>query len=358
MLLVTSNFPPEVGGPAKFTSDFASWLEKEGLDYTVLTTTSEDNNLVSRSNKVFYISRKQNILKRMIQTSVAMWKLGKDKTALVNGLFYESLFAHFFFKFKFIAKVPSDIVWDRARNSGKTDLNVDQFQGREPGLYKVQRWLFTRSLSAAHMVIVPSEHLGGLVSAWGIAKEKITLIRNSQTIPINKSEFHPTVDVISVGRLISLKGNMELISVCSKLGYSLRIVGEGPEETKLRELALKLGGRVEFLGSLSSSEVLLQVNLSRVFVLNSSHEGSPNALIEAMAQGAVCVVRENPGTRELITDLKTGILVGDTRALAEALEMALTDTNLRNVVGNGAFSFAKDELNQNVNFRRILDICE
>lgn len=358
LLLVSSNLPPEVGGPAKFTSEFATWLIRQGIAYAVITTKAEDKDISQNILNVTSISRKQNILFRFFRTSILMSKLSRGKPALVNGLFYEALISHLLFKFKFIAKVPSDIVWDRARDQGKTTLSVDGFQGNERGSYRIQRWFYTRSLKAAEKVIVPSKHLGELVSNWGIDKNRIILIRNSQLIPCKPPAHSPTVDVISVGRLIPLKGNFELITVCAKLGYSLRILGDGPEESELKHLASRLGAKVKFLGSLTSAEVLSQVNESRVFALNSSHEGSPNALIEAMAQGAVCVVRENPGTMELIDDLQTGILVGKTRNLEEALKMAMMDSNIRQKVGAGAYSFAKEELNQDINFKRILEFCE
>ena len=358
LLLVSSNLPPEVGGPAKFTSEFATWLIRQGVTYSVITTRAEDKDISQNILNVTSISRKQNILFRFFRTSILMSKLGHGKPALVNGLFYEALISHLLLNFKFIAKVPSDIVWDRARNQGKTTLSVDKFQDNERGFYRIQRWFYTKSLKAAEKVIVPSKHLGELVSNWGIEKDRIILVRNSQIIPSKAIALNPTVDVISVGRLIPLKGNSELISVCAKLGYSLRILGDGPEESELRILASKLGTKVEFLGSLTFTEVLSQVNQSRVFALNSAHEGSPNALIEAMAQGSVCVVRANPGTIELIDDLETGILVGKTRNLEEALKMAMMDSNLRQKVGAGAHLFAKKELNQDVNFKRILELCE
>lgn len=356
MLLVTSNFPPEVGGPAKFTSEFSRWLQRTGIDCSIITTGPKLDNWNNESS-VISISRNQNLLIRFIKASLAMTRYGKGKPALVNGLFYEALLANLLFRFKFTAKVPSDIVWDRARNKSKTSLDVDSFQGKERGVYRIQRWAFTRSLKVATRVIVPSNHLASLTTNWGIPREKIFLIRNSQTIPSSKPKVEPKFDVISVGRLLPLKGNRELIDACAQLGYSLRILGEGPEEEELRQLASNLNSGVEFLGSLDNSQVISHVQASRVFVLNSSHEGSPNALIEAMAQGSVCVVRENPGTMELIKDLENGVLVGKSRTLNDALKLAITENTLREKVSNGAFEFARKELNQDVNFTRILHAC-
>ena len=358
ILLVTSNFPPEVGGPAKFTSDFASWLRGRDIDCLVITTTPETKASKVNPTNLLSVSRNQSFLARFLRTSFCMARNGKGRNSLVNGLFYEALFANFFLGFRFTAKVPSDIVWDRARNKGRTNLSVDEYQGKERGFYILQRWLFVRSLKAAKRVIVPSKHLGKLVSDWGIKPEKIAMIRNSQNLPKNKPNLKAAFDVISVGRLIPLKGNSELISICAKLGLSLRILGEGPEELELKALASRYGGLIEFLGPKTNAEVISQIHKSRVFVLNSSHEGSPNALIEAMAQGAVCVVRSNPGTDELVEDLQNGILVGKQRSLLEALQMAIYDEKLRERVSNGAFKFALNELNQDINFKRILTACE
>jgi glycosyltransferase involved in cell wall biosynthesis len=69
-----------------------------------------------------------------------------------------------------------------------------------------------------------------------------------------------------------------------------------------------------------------------VFVLSSRHEGTPNALLEAMAHGLVCIATDcSPGVGEALRDGVDGILVppDDAAALAAALERIFDDPELR-----------------------------
>jgi glycosyltransferase involved in cell wall biosynthesis len=69
-----------------------------------------------------------------------------------------------------------------------------------------------------------------------------------------------------------------------------------------------------------------------VFVLSSVREGSPNALLEAMASGAACVATRLEGVTDAIVEHgRNGLLVppDDETALADALRQVLKDSSLR-----------------------------
>lgn len=76
-----------------------------------------------------------------------------------------------------------------------------------------------------------------------------------------------------------------------------------------------------------------------IFVLPSLREGMPNALVEAMASAAACIVTRLPGiTDRLVDDGRTGLIVepGDTAALARALDRLLRDPQRRLALGAAA----------------------
>lgn len=104
-----------------------------------------------------------------------------------------------------------------------------------------------------------------------------------------------------------------------------------------RAHALGLDAHVFFIDQRLDVERVYQA--ADVFVLPSTREGAPNAVIEAMASGLPCIVSHLPGvTDALIDDRRDGILVdaGDRRALAEAIAAVVCDRTLAARLGSSA----------------------
>lgn len=146
--------------------------------------------------------------------------------------------------------------------------------------------------------------------------------------------------ILAVGRLDPIKGFDVLIDAIGELarqGRKLRcrIVGEGPEEHRLRASISKLaiGEMVELVGAQPQPIVRQYLYSASVFVLPSvitaqgDRDGIPVSLMEAMAAGTPAVSTRVSGIPELIEDEQEGLLVGerDARALAHALARMLDD---------------------------------
>ena len=102
--------------------------------------------------------------------------------------------------------------------------------------------------------------------------------------------------IIYVGDFIPLKNVDILIQSFSVLNskhsdLSLALIGDGPEENKLRELvaSLNLMNSVSFLGRLTRDKVFEEMLECDIFVMVSSPESFGIVYIEAMAAGC-CVV--------------------------------------------------------------------
>ena len=82
---------------------------------------------------------------------------------------------------------------------------------------------------------------------------------------------------------------------------TLRIIGEGPEEHRLKTEVKELGleDRVEFLGEVPSWRMHAHYSESDLFVLASSAEGLSNALLEAMWHGLPCFHATLTGIEEI-----------------------------------------------------------
>lgn len=361
LLVISGIFPPETGGPAKFTAEFASWCDLKGNKVSVITYRHYSNlpnlsdlgyNFVSVLKSKFLI----NTYIRMINT--IRRSVAKDVPILAVGAFLETYIASILFRFNYVVKVPGDIVWERARNNLVTNLDIASFQSfKLPLKYKVYRYFYSRSLVRASLVIVPSKGLKDLCMGWGVQEEKISLIYNSVNIEkyLTSTNSQKDYDVLTVCRLVPWKGVDDVIKYCSDRGLKLAIAGDGPERTLLESLAEALQAKVSFLGNIPEEEMLNVMSTSKVFVLNSSYEGLPHALIEARAAGLVSVARDQTGSAEVIHDDVDGFLVRKDRNLAETMDLALSSITGDNEISSKASLDVKNRFDRDQNFQRIFD---
>lgn len=121
--------------------------------------------------------------------------------------------------------------------------------------------------------------------------------------------------VMMVGRMLAWKGfvlGIEAFSVWLRNNRSgrLKIVGDGPENGKIRSTVDRLGitGSVDFCGKLSRDEYYRAVRDSDVLLFPSLHEPGAFVIVEAMAAGkpVVCLSGGEPATE--VTE-ETGICV-------------------------------------------------
>ena len=245
--VATGIFPPDTGGPAKFAETFLTWCQQNGQRVEVVSfTDTATKDILFENSNVKLISRNQSLLNRYIKTIFALSRKLLTKRAIIaNGLFLEVYFASLLTNRNYVCKVPGDIVWERARNSGYTGKSLTEFQNETlSARYKLFRNLFSRSLKRANKVIVPTRQLQELC----IGSESIFVIPNSvDTLLFSSDEStKPLFDVISVGRLIGLKNVKEVIHACTELNLSLAVVGDGPERSSLEGVARELSSNTVF----------------------------------------------------------------------------------------------------------------
>lgn len=146
--------------------------------------------------------------------------------------------------------------------------------------------------------------------------------------------------IISIGRLIPLKRNMDLIKSfygLQKNDDSLELIflGDGILKDDLINDCLKLGikEKVHFLGNVKNPFYYL--TKSDLFVLNSEIEGFPNVLVEAMACGLPVISSDcKSGPREILEDEKYGLLypVGNVDTLKEKMKFYLYENKDRETI--------------------------
>jgi glycosyltransferase involved in cell wall biosynthesis len=130
----------------------------------------------------------------------------------------------------------------------------------------------------------------------------------------------------AVGRLVPVKALALAIDAVERLpAVHLALVGDGEERTELEALVAGRGltDRVHFTGWVPSvADALSDLD---VVVLTSRNEGTPVALIEALAAQRPVVATDVGGVRSIVVDGVTGLLApsGDAAAVAGLLERLL-----------------------------------
>jgi glycosyltransferase involved in cell wall biosynthesis len=143
--------------------------------------------------------------------------------------------------------------------------------------------------------------------------------------------------VCSIGRLHEEKNYELLLRALAGTDIELLLVGSGPREQALRNLAAGLRVHVVFMGNRPSRELPDIIRSAAVFVLPSRTEGHPKALLEAMATGAAVVGTDVPGIREAIRHGDNGLLCASTpERLREAVFQLLGDAGMRVRLGTAA----------------------
>ncbi|MDB4988598.1 MAG: hypothetical protein JWN04_3776 [Myxococcaceae bacterium] len=155
--------------------------------------------------------------------------------------------------------------------------------------------------------------------------------------------------VLSLGRLIALKGIAHAIDAVAKLPNSeLLICGDGPLRSELERHASRSGARVRFLGNVFGAAKTELFRAADAFVLPSIQlpsgrtEGMPQTLLEAMEHGLPVVASDVGGVSDVVRSDENGFLVapGEAHAIAAALR-SLLDPATQSRLSKGAHATAK-----------------
>ena len=149
----------------------------------------------------------------------------------------------------------------------------------------------------------------------------------------------------TAGRLGHVKGTTYLFEAFAKLvkRYShlhLLLVGEFADLNEKKEWSKwlkkkKLWNHITFTGWIPHPFICAWLHEMDIFVFPSLHEGSPNALLEAMFCGLPIVATDVCGNRDVIDDGKDGFLVAshDADELADKIGILVEDESERSFFG-------------------------
>ncbi|MEM1177567.1 MAG: glycosyltransferase [Acidobacteriota bacterium] len=215
----------------------------------------------------------------------------------------------------------------------------------------------TRGL-ATHSIAVSPAVKDEMLRTERLDAETVTVLRNGvdtdrwrRTDPESaRRDLGLTADslvVAAAGRLTPVKGFHHLLDASRRLldaspdvDLRLCLAGDGPEAQRLatQVASLGLGDSVKLLGRLTAEQLQRLYSAADVYALTSRAEGSPNAMLEAMACGCAVVATRVGGVLDIVEDGDSGLLIApeDPGELATALGRLAADVQLRQRLAAGA----------------------
>lgn len=152
--------------------------------------------------------------------------------------------------------------------------------------------------------------------------------------------------IFSAGQLDFRKRVVDIVEAAGRSGVRPVCVAlAGPTSPYRRDAlalaaateALPAGASVVLLGQLSHDELPEAYRAADAFVLASSSEGMPNALLEAMATGLPCLASDVPGSRDVLCEGGGRLFrLGDVGALGRELEALARDPSAAAELGRQA----------------------
>jgi glycosyltransferase involved in cell wall biosynthesis len=237
--------------------------------------------------------------------------------------------------------------------------------------YAVDRELIGRGADV--FVAVSREDRARMIELEGIASRKVRFIAN-RIAPLPRPlldlraelgvpEAAPVIGTLTVLR--PEKGLDTFVEAAALLapqfpGLQALIAGAGREEERLRSLIrkLELESTVVLLGFCRNvADVLAALDVA---VFSSVREGSPLAVIEAMAAGKAIVATAVGGVPALVRNEEHALLVPprDPPAFAEAVGRLLRDRDLRERLGRNAQERQRREFDITSTVRAFEDLYE
>jgi glycosyltransferase involved in cell wall biosynthesis len=127
-------------------------------------------------------------------------------------------------------------------------------------------------------------------------------------VAVDSFQWKPSEDYyLVVAELVAYKRVDLAVTLCSRTGRRLRIVGDGPEFKRLRRMA---GASVEFCGRVSDGELRELYAKSRALLMPGEEDFGITA-VESIASGKPVIALGRGGILEIATAPNAGFLFGE-----------------------------------------------
>jgi glycosyltransferase involved in cell wall biosynthesis len=335
--MVSSRFPPLLGGIETHVDEVARRMAARGLEITVLTT--------DVNGKFLPIEDRDGLTVRRFRAGPRGTDLhaspglvreithGQYDLVHVQGL--HTLLPPMTLRACQRVGIPTVVSFHTGGHSSRVRTAIRESQ------WRALRPLLRKSNA---LIAVSAYEVEQFARRLGIDPRAIRLIRNgAEPLPVSDGGAVVATGsplISSVGRLERYKGHHRIVAAVPALleiapGARLVIVGRGSYEKKLRRLVARL--RVERAVTFTSFAVEERAALgallraSDIVALMSEYEANPVALMEALALGRKVVVADTSGLTELTAS-----------GLVTAVPLHATPTELAKVLASVAAASSFD----------------
>ncbi|MEP6986479.1 MAG: glycosyltransferase family 4 protein [Chloroflexota bacterium] len=303
ILLVSARYSPYVGGTETHVHEVGRRMKAAGHDVTVLTTdpskklpTTEERDGLPVRRVAAYPADKDYYFAPGLYSIITQ---GHWDVVHLQG--YHTLVAPLTMLAAIASKTPFVVSFHSGGHSSPVRTSARGFQ----------RLLLRPLLNqAAKLICVSQFEADFFTENLGINRDRFVVIPNGSQLPKLTTEVKPSSDtlIVSPGRLERYKGHQHAIEAFPKVlekkpNARLRIVGTGPYDAELRQLAAAsgVGDRIEIGGIAAEDRQGMAALLTQasLVVLFSEYEAHPVAVMEALSLGCSVLVTDTSGLGEL-----------------------------------------------------------
>jgi glycosyltransferase involved in cell wall biosynthesis len=329
-----------VSGPAKNVLEFArraAGFEDDSRVHTEIATFqgSREENEFTRA-----VAKAGITLHRIEQTSLLDTSTVRQVRAAIGAsradiIQTHSIKSHFLVRLSGVWKQHPWVAFHHGYTSTVLRLRVYN---------ELDRW----SLRKAVRVVTVSRAFARQLGRMGVPEGRITVLHNAIDAAWGEraaeaelgAETRSRLGIAAeekvaliVGRLSREKRHVVSIQAADRLRTMLPdtrvrlvLVGDGPERGPIERMARSLGVSDEVIFAGHQGDVTPYYAAADFAIISSDTEGSPNALLEAMAARKPVVATAVGGIPEIVTHEDTALLVppGDAGKLAEAMARAVS----------------------------------
>ncbi len=189
--------------------------------------------------------------------------------------------------------------------------------------------IFIKTLKKYKAIITDNPYTQSLVPFSNLVFQGVDVLN------IKKTNFKINNYIIFCGNLIKEKGIKDLLEIFVDINIDVHLViaGNGPLKEYVEEYIsdYDLNKRIHYIGSIAQENLLYLVKNALLLVLPSSHEGTPNVILESIALGTPFLAYDIPQLKCILNEHSNQFLVkkNDKNALKKRIEFLVSTKEAR-----------------------------